>query len=117
LKQQQGDVSAKYNPARDSLLDELQSQQYHMILGVRFLCRPLFSIMHTLLRPNGLFCWQTFVRHPLYELKHPSNPAYVLQHSELNDTFNESTGWRVLLDEVIQLPDGRPVTSFIAQKL
>ena len=68
-----------------------------------------------LVAPGGVVVYHHFLHgvqeHPI---GHPSSPADILQKGELGAVFD---GWMQLLnDEETPLPDGRPMTSFVAQR-
>lgn len=91
-------------------------QQFHasldLVCVLRYLHRPLLSVIDTLLRPGGVILYQTFLQ-GCEKISRPRNPAYLLRPGELAEQF---AAYQVLLDDVEYLADGRPVSAFIARK-
>lgn len=82
------------------------------IIVFRYLHRPLFSDMMSLIKPNGLIIYQTFMQ-GCEQFGRPKNPNYLLAPGELATVFRT---FDILLDDVEHLEDGRPVNSFVARK-
>ncbi|HEY3177030.1 MAG TPA: rhodanese-like domain-containing protein [Candidatus Polarisedimenticolia bacterium] len=57
-------------------------EEYDLILVIHYLHRPLFPAIVAALRPGGLLLYETFTVDQAAR-GHPSNPAFLLQHSEL----------------------------------
>jgi hypothetical protein len=64
------------------------------------------------IRPGGLVVVQTFVE-GVEAFGSPKNPNFILKRGELAKTFSDFT---IIVDKIDTLKDGRPVSSFIAQK-
>lgn len=91
----------------------LPTQCFDLIVVVRYLHRPLLAQLDSLLNPSGFLLYQTFMR-GAEQFGSPKNPAHLLQQGELAQQFSQYKIWR---DDVECLPDGRPVSAFMAQKL
>lgn len=94
----------------ENLLSTLPKYSFDLIYGVRYLHRPLFPTIQQLLKPQGIFLYQTFME-GCELLGGPRNPKFLLKHGELAQTFHHAT---ILLDTVDYLNDGRPMSAFIA---
>ncbi len=88
-------------------------RNFDLIVVVRYLHRPLLSLLPKLLNDSGYIVYQTFMQ-GCEKFGSPKNPRFLLQKNELATTFS---GFKILLDEIEYLTDGRPVNSFIAQKI
>jgi rhodanese-related sulfurtransferase len=56
---------------------------YDLIVGFRYLHRPLFPALVRALRPGGLLVYETFTRAQAEAGRKPSNPAFLLEPGEL----------------------------------
>lgn len=79
----------------------------------RYLHRPLFPVLKRLLAPQGYIVYHTFMQ-GCEAFGSPKNPRFLLAPNELVSVFS---GYHILLDEVITLADGRPMSAFIARKV
>lgn len=95
----------------DELLD--LGQTFDLVVVVRYLHRPLLSVLAALLNDNGHMVYQTFMQ-GCEKFGSPKNPRFLLQENELAATFSD---FKIIQDQVDYLADGRPVNSFIAQKI
>lgn len=91
----------------------LPSQPVDLIVVIRYLNRALFDSIKALLKPNGYLIFQTFVE-GVEAFGSPKNPNYILKKGELAKTFED---FCIIVDRIDTLNDGRPVASFIAQKI
>jgi len=66
----------------------LPKEQYDLIVCTYFLERRLFPQMIEALKPGGIILMETFLHDPGNERK-ASNPAFLLEKGELEDTFSE----------------------------
>lgn len=87
-------------------------QKFDLILVVRYLHRPLLQRLSSWLNPGGSLVYQTFMQGAEH-FGSPKNPQHLLQEGELAQCFSDLT---VLHDKIHILPDGRPISHFIAQK-
>lgn len=94
----------------DNLLSTLPAYSFDLIYGVRYLHRPLFETIKTLLKPRGVFLYQTFME-GCELLGGPRNPKFLLKHGELASIFHHAD---IIVDQVEYLSDGRPLNAFIA---
>ncbi|WP_020559648.1 methyltransferase domain-containing protein [Thiofilum flexile] len=94
----------------DNQLATLTPHSFDLIYGVRYLHRPLFSIIPTLLKPKGVFLYQTFME-GCEVLGGPRNPKFLLKHGELAHLFHHAD---IILDHIDYLNDGRPLSAFIS---
>jgi SAM-dependent methyltransferase len=83
-----------------------------MVMGFRFLDRALLARINQQIAPGGWLIWQTFVE-GVQKFGSPKNPRFILQPGELAQLFPH---YRILVDKIETIEDGRPVNSFIAQK-
>ena len=82
----------------------------------RFLYRPMFErVRDALVRSGGFLVWHTFVE-GCEAFGRPKRKRDILKRGELAAFFGGS-GWKVWMDEVRSLEDGRPVSWFCAQKM
>ncbi|QBZ83150.1 Ubiquinone biosynthesis O-methyltransferase [Hydrogenovibrio crunogenus] len=91
----------------------LPSQSVDLVVVIRYLNRALFDTFKTMLKPEGYVVFQTFVE-GVEAFGSPKNPNYILKKGELAKTFED---FHVIVDRIDTLDDGRPVASFIAQKI
>ena len=59
------------------------SDKYDLILGFRYLHRPLFPLLVDALRPGGLMIWETFTREQARRGGRPKRPEFLLEEGEL----------------------------------
>lgn len=85
---------------------------YSAIVVVRYLHRPLFEPLKSLIAPKGFIIYQTFLRGS-EQFGSPKNPRYLLKQGELAQRFCD---FKIHKDHVEYLADGRPTNCFIAQK-
>ena len=87
-------------------------ESFDLICIMRYLHRPLYPHLQRLLKPNGFFIQQTFMQ-GCEKFGSPKNPNFLLRYNELASIFS---GNNILLDDIVQLDDGRPVSAFIARR-
>ena len=87
-------------------------QPFDFVCALRYLHRPLFPYLKSLIKPGGILLYQTFMQ-GCEKISSPRNPNFLLRPGELAETFAE---FEILHDEVEHLADGRPVAAFIARK-
>lgn len=85
------------------------------VLIVRFLRRPILSILCKAVAPGGLIAYEHFLE-GCERFGAPRKPAQMLRRGELATIFCHETGFNIIVDEVDTLPDGRPVSRFIARR-
>lgn len=90
----------------------LPSEDFDLIMMVRFLDRDLFAFMRRHCRPEGYILIQTFIE-GVEAFGSPKNPNFILRFGELAKEFNE---FDVIVDKIDTLNDGRPVASFLARR-
>lgn len=83
-----------------------------LITMVRFLNRDAYDYIRKVLNPGGVVLIQTFVE-GVEAFGSPKNPNFILKQNELAEVFSD---FSVIVDRMDELPDGRPIKSFIAQK-
>lgn len=88
------------------------SEQFDLIIIARYLHRPLLAKLSGLLKPGGVLLYQTFMQ-DAKRWGSPKGEQHLLADNELAGHFSPLT---ILRDTIDYLPDGRPVSSFIAQK-
>lgn len=93
--------------------------RFDLLLCVRFLERSFLQNMPKLLKPGGVILFSTFVDGPgLRKFGRPQGRDHVLQPDELAKSFfGPQQGFKVLLDEVETIFDGREISMFCARKL
>lgn len=84
---------------------------FDLISVARYLHRPLFPVIKRLLANGGVIVYHTFMVGS-EAFGSPKNPNFLLKEGELAEMF---AGADVLLDEVITLADGRPMSMFVAK--
>jgi SAM-dependent methyltransferase len=104
---QQRDLETGVDPFAD-----YEAASVHLICVARYLHRPLFPYLKRLLAPGGMIVYQTFMQ-GCERFGSPKNPKFLLAPNELSQVFH---GYHILTDDMITLPDGRPMSAFIAQK-
>lgn len=87
-------------------------QLYDLIVVVRYLHRPLLQKLADWLAPGGSIVYQAFMQGS-QQFGSPKNPQHLLNPGELAQVFSDLI---VVEDGVDYLPDGRPVSHFIARK-
>ena len=85
---------------------------FDLITVVRYLNRDLFKQIDAAITPGGYIVYQTFSS-GVEVFGSPKNPNFILQESELSKVFSD---YRIIVDRIDKLEDGRPIASFIAQK-
>ena len=85
---------------------------FDLVTVVRYLNRDLFSQIDAAISPGGYIVYQTFSR-GAEAFGSPKNPNFILQEGELSEVFAD---YKIIVDRIDKLEDGRPVASFIAQK-
>ena len=88
-------------------------QSYGAVIVVRYLHRPILDQLKTLIDDKGFIIYQTFLK-GCEDFGSPKNPRFLLEPGELATVFSD---FRIILDEVEFLDDGRPTNRFIAQKI
>ena len=84
------------------------------VIAVRYLHRPLVHALAGLLPPAAAVCWFHFMRGAeLTKVGRPNKAKDLLEAGELKKLFGEDHGWSVLGDDVVHLPDGRPISEFV----
>lgn len=92
--------------------EQLLPQRFDLLLVVRYLHRPLFEMIDQLLAPGGVLLFQTFMQEAKAFGRLKSD-KHLLRIGELREQFAH---YQILRDEIDFLDDGRPLSSFIAQK-
>lgn len=87
-------------------------EQFDLLLIARYLHRPLLAKLSALLKPGGVLLYQTFMQ-DAKQWGSPKSPQHLLADKELANYFSQLT---ILRDTIDYLADGRPVSSFVAQK-
>ncbi len=85
---------------------------FDLVVVVRYLNRDLFSQIDEAIAPGGYIVYQTFSS-GAEAFGSPKNPNFILQKGELSEVFAD---YRIIVDRIDKLEDGRPIASFIAQK-
>jgi len=86
---------------------------FDLISVARYLHRPLFPVIKRLLANGGVVVYHTFMVGS-ETFGSPKNPNFLLKAGELAEVFSDAD---VLLDEVITLADGRPMSMFVARMI
>jgi len=96
-------------------LDELiaLNWRFDALVIIRYLHRPLLQKLQQMINKQGFIVYQTFLK-GCEKFGSPKNPRFLLQPGELASTFSD---FKIHLDEVEYLEDGRPTNRFIAQKI
>ena len=87
--------------------------EFDLVTVVRYLNRELFSQIDAAIKPGGYIVYQTFSS-GAEAFGSPKNPNFILQAGELSKVFAD---YQIIVDRIDKLQDGRPIASFIAQKL
>jgi len=90
----------------------LTDQTFDLVMVMRFLNRDLFEPIKQMIKPGGWIVFQTFSQ-GAEKFGSPKNPNFILLPGELAEVFKD---FKIITDRMDELPDGRPVASFIAQK-
>ena len=91
---------------------DLSDGSFDLISVARYLHRPLFPVIKRLLASGGVVVYHTFMVGS-EAFGSPKNPNFLLNKGELADVFR---GFDILIDDVITLADGRPMSMFVARK-
>lgn len=91
----------------------LTEQTFDLVLVMRFLNRDLFNQIKQMVKPGGWIVFQTFSK-GCEKFGSPKNPNFILKPNELAEVFAD---FQIITDRIDEISDGRPVASFIAQKL
>jgi len=84
------------------------------VLAVRFLHRAFVRALPAALPASAAVCWFHFMRGAeRTAVGRPNKSKDLLEVGELRVLFEEAR-WRVLRDDATTLPDGRPVSEFVA---
>jgi tellurite methyltransferase len=84
-----------------------------LVLIMRYLHRPLFPAINDLIKVGGAIVYSTFMVGS-EKYGSPKNPNYLLKVGELAEAFSS---YKILIDDIRNLPDGRPVALFVAIKV
>lgn len=104
----QRDLETSVDPFTD-----FADSSFALVTVGRYLYRPLFPVIRRLLQPGGVILYQTFMQGcENTAIGRPRNPNFLLKPGELAAEFS---GAEMILDEVEQLADGRPVAAFVAR--
>jgi len=87
---------------RDDLWFSSIRSSYSAIVVVRYLHRPIFEQLKTLIAPNGFIIYQTFMRGS-EKLGSPKNPRFLLENGELAELFSD---FKIYEDRIEYLADG-----------
>lgn len=90
----------------------LPDTSFDVILMLRYLNRDLLPWIQTHLSEEGTVIVQTFCE-GVEAFGSPKNPNFILKKGELAKTFFD---FKIIVDRIDTLADGRPVASFIAQR-
>ncbi|GAB5585535.1 hypothetical protein Unana1_00435 [Umbelopsis nana] len=90
-------------------------QQYDLIITIRFLVRSLLPQIPLLLKPGGYMILSHFVEHDQYTYDQP-RLDHRLQVNELANLYGAMPGMTIIVDEIEEVEDGRPVNSVIVRK-
>ena len=87
-------------------------------LAVRYMNRPLARALPALLPAGAFVCWFHFMRGAeRTPVGRPNKARDLLEAGELRHAFtNAGRGWEVLCDGRTVIPDGRPVSEFVASR-
>ena len=87
------------------------------VIAVRYLRKELAAALPALLPASAAVCWFHFARGAeKTAVGRPNRARDLLEPGELRGWFGEARGFRALADGVAWLPDGRPVSEFVAVK-
>ena len=85
------------------------------VLAVRFLQRRVAQSLPWLLPAGAAVMWFHFMRGAeLTAVGRPNKAKDLLEDGELRTAFGAERGWTVVADGATKLPDGRPVSEFVA---
>lgn len=97
-----------------SAISAVHSGKVSVVYAVRYLHKPLVRDLSHLMPPKSAVLWFHFMRGcENTSVGRPTKDRDLLESSELRDAFDS---WTLLVDNVVQLPDGRPVSEFAALK-
>lgn len=86
-----------------------------LLLVVRFLRRGVLDHLWEAVLPGGFVVYEHFLR-GCENFGGPKKPSQMLQPGELRQIFSADRGFTVWQDTQSRLPDGRPITRFVARK-
>ena len=70
-----------------------------------------------MIAPGGFLVFHTFMKgSELTAVGRPRRPQFLLNENELSSQFNPSSGFRIIMDKVETISDGRPTSFFVAQR-
>lgn len=117
------------NPAMTAIAGAMASSQsttskpsfppHITVLAVRYMNRPLTKALPLILPVGAAVCWFHFLRGAeLTAIGRPNKAKDLLERGELRGVFETapSGDWDVLCDGETVIPDGRPVSEFIAKR-
>lgn len=106
---------------KSSASPSFETQQYDLVLAIRFLEREFFPAMGAMVRPGGGFLlFVSFVaREDGVPYEHPKDPRKVLEHGELARVFGPEggMGFEMVEDRLEILSDGRVLSAFLARRV
>lgn len=97
---------------KEQLKTLIQTLKPKFLNQARYLNRDLLQDYKDWLERGAIVAIHTFFEEAANFGK-PKNPEYLLARNELAEAFSN---WDILVDEVHYLPDGRPLSLFLAQK-
>ena len=88
-------------------------------LAVRYMNRGLIRALPAILPVGSFVCWFHFERGAeRSRVGRPNKAKDLLEKGELSESFlGSKRGWKVLCDSQTVLPDGRPVSEFVAERV
>jgi hypothetical protein len=88
-------------------------------LAVRYMNRPLVNALPSLLPAGAFVCWFHFMRGAeRTAVGRPNKARDLIEAGEMRVSFEKEREkrWEVLCDGVTVIPDGRPVSEFVAAR-
>jgi len=93
-------------------------EAFHLVTVARYLHRPHFPEIGSLMKPGGFLVFHTFMKGcEDTAVGRPRRPQFLLKANELAEHFNPTTGFEIIADKVDYIHDGRPCSFFVARKL
>lgn len=106
---------------KSSASPSFETQQYDLVLAIRFLEREFFPALGAMVRPgSGFLLFVSFVaREDGVPYEHPKDPRKVLERGELARVFGPEggMGFETVEDRLEILPDGRVLSAFLARRV
>ncbi|KAI8375518.1 hypothetical protein BD560DRAFT_392548 [Blakeslea trispora] len=90
---------------------------YDLVLNIRFLSRPFWQKVPSLLNKGGLFMLSQFLHDDALCVYDQPKRSHRLEKGEIEQVFGEMKDMEIIVNEIEQTEDGRPLQCVIIKKI